>query len=107
MSRRPSQRSRTTRLPPQRSRYPRLSVEAIANDSAVLSFVDALFERSDNYGKHTSKILAAQQRLQELASEDAWIEYLDVEQRVNVRVNSMLAIVARWAFHEGRRSRRG
>lgn len=90
-----------------RSRYPRLSAEAIANDSTLLSLVDSLFELNDSYGKHRRKILDAQDRLQELASEDAWIAYLDIEQLVNNRLNFMLATVARWAFNEGRRSRRG
>jgi hypothetical protein len=90
-----------------RSRYPRLSADAISDDSAVLSLVDALFEHNTAYAKHTRKILAAQDRLQALCEPDAWVEYLFLEERVNQRVNFMLALVARWAFNEGRRSRRG
>jgi hypothetical protein len=89
-----------------RSRHPRLSAEAVANDSAVLSLVDALFEQNAGYGKHGRKILAAQDRLQALCEPDAWIAILDIEQVVNERVNFMLAITARWAFNEGRRSAR-
>lgn len=36
------------------------------NDSALLSLMDGLFERSGDYAKHTRKILAAQDRLQQL-----------------------------------------
>jgi hypothetical protein len=90
-----------------RSRYPRLSPEAVTNDSTLLSLVDALFEANAAYGKHRRKILAAQDRLQTFCESDTWIAYLEVEQLVNERVNMMLAITARWAFNEGRRSRRG
>lgn len=77
------------------------------NDSAVLSLVDQVFEGNDNYGKQSRKILAAQDRLQGLCEPDAWIAYLEVEQLTSARVDMMLATVARWAFNEGRRSRRG
>ena len=69
--------------------------------------MDKLFEQNAEYGKHRRKILDAQDRLQALCESDAWIAYLDVEQAVNERLNFMLAITARWAFNEGRRSRRG
>ena len=90
-----------------RSRSPRLALEDLGDDSHVLGLVDQLVLRKDNYTKHTAKILAAQDRLQELSESDAWIAFLDVEAATNERVNFMLAVVARWAFNEGRRSRRG
>jgi hypothetical protein len=54
-----------------------------------------------------AKILAAQDRLQALCDTDAFAAYLDIEEAVNVRVNFMLLTVARWAFHEGRRTAKG
>ena len=104
MNRRPS-RSRTTRLSLGRSRYPRLCDDDLADDSRVLGAVDAVVLASDNYRQHTRKILAAQDRLQALCEPDAWIAFLELEEAVNDRVNFMMAIAVRWAFHEGRRSR--
>jgi hypothetical protein len=86
---------------------PRLHSDDLDNESRVLGAVDAVMLGDDNYGRHTRKILAAQDRLQALCDEDAWIAFLDIEAAVNDRVNMMLATVARWAFNEGRRSRRG
>jgi hypothetical protein len=85
-----------------RSRFQRLCDDDLADDSRVLGAVDALLAAADDYGKHTRKILASQDRLQALASEDAWVEYLFIEEVVNDRVNFMLAVAVRWAFHEGR-----
>jgi len=87
------------------SRYPRLCDDELADDSRVLGAVDALLAGNDNYSKHTRKILAAQDRLQALCEPEAWIAYLEVEQAVNDRVNLLLAVVARWAFNEGRQRR--
>jgi len=85
---------------------PRLPSADLDNDSRLLGAVDQLCTADRDYWKLTRKILRAQLRHQELASEDAFAAQLDVEQLVNERVNLMLAITARWAFHEGRRSRR-
>ena len=85
---------------------PRLHLADLDHDSRVLGAVDELLIGNDNYREHTRKILAAQDRLQALCESDAWIAFLDVEQLVNARVNFMLSITARWAFHEGRRSGR-
>jgi hypothetical protein len=97
---------RSSRHAANRSRYPRLRFEIIEDDSAVLSLVDTLFEGNREHAKITRRILGAQQRLQALTGEDAWIAFLDIEQLVTERVNVMLAVTARWAFHEGRRSTR-
>jgi hypothetical protein len=86
------------------SRRPRLHPADLA-DNRVHAAVDGLFIDSAEYAKHTRKILAAQDKLQQLASDDAWIAYLEIEQAVNARVSMMVALIARWAFNEGRRHR--
>ena len=105
-----SRRSRKPRpkalAPKPPSPSPRLTPEIIADDSRLLGLVDQLFEHDDNYKKHTRRILAAQHRLQDLCSEEAWVRFLFVEEAANLRVNMMLAVVARWAFDEGRGHRR-
>jgi hypothetical protein len=84
-------------------RVPRLLPEVVADDSALGGVIDGVITGNDNYVRATAKILAAQDRLQRLCDEDAWVEYLHVEQVMNDRVSTMLALVARWAFDEGRR----
>lgn len=88
-----------------RSRHPRLSPENLRDPSKLGGLIDAVVGSSDNYRRLTAKILDHQRRLQELASEDAWIEYLHVEEATTARMDVMLTAVARWAFNEGRRPR--
>ena len=82
---------------------PRLSQDAIDRDQ-VPGLVDVLFEHCREHRKLSRRILREQHELQASVSEDAWIAYLRVEEATNVRLDFMLAAVARWAFHEGRRS---
>ena len=87
-------------------RVPRLLPGDIADDSRLGSVIDRVITGNDNYTTATARILAAQDRLQRLCDDDAWVEYLHVEEATNDRVNMMLALVARWAFEEGRRHQR-
>ena len=86
-------------------RRPRLHLDIIHDAGAIMSLVDGLFEANVEHAKLSRKIISCQGRLQEFATEDAWIEYLLLEEHVNARLNMMLAAVAEWAFNEGRRSR--
>jgi hypothetical protein len=87
------------------SRRPKLTPEDLADPSKLGGILDAVVA-DDNYRKLTAKILKAQDRLQQLASDDAWVEYLEVEQLVNTRMTFMLTAVAKFAFNEGRRHQR-
>lgn len=85
---------------------PRLHLDDLDNESRVLGAVDQLCTGDRTYWKLTRRILKAQLRHQELASDDAFVALLELEEIVNDRMNLMLAITARWAFNEGRRSRK-
>lgn len=92
-----------------RSRNPRsktLTAQDFADDSKLGGVLDAVVSNSDNYKKATAKILEAQDRLQTLCDDDAWIQYLHLEAAVNTRVDLMLATVAKFCFNEGRRHQR-
>lgn len=67
--------------------------------------IDHLFTGDRRYKKHTRKIIKLQHRHQELASDDAFLAYLDVEAATNERVGHMLITVARWAFDQGKAAR--
>jgi hypothetical protein len=85
---------------------PHLTLDDLADDSAVLGAVDQLCTADRTYWRLTRRICKLQLRHQELVTEDAFAAQLDVEQLINERVNLMLALTARWAFNEGRRNRR-
>ena len=70
----------------------------------IPGLVDLLFEGNTHHRKLSRSILREQDRLQELCSDDAWLQYLYTEEAVNIRLNFMLAETAKWAFHQGRRS---
>lgn len=85
---------------------PRLHPEDLDHESRVLGAVDALLLGNHNYKRMTAKILEAQDRLQALCNEDAWVAFLDIEAAFSTRVNFMLVTVAKWAFHERGRHQR-
>lgn len=84
---------------------PQLSPEQLESESRLYSLIDELLVRDRRYWRHTRQILRGQLRHQELASEDAFIAYLELEELLNARSAWMLIAVARWAFQEGRRHR--
>lgn len=84
---------------------PRLHLADLADDSKLHGIIDQLVTDERVYWKFCRRILKLQLRHQELASEDAFLALLDIEEVVNERMNFMLLTVARWAFNEGRRSR--
>ena len=88
-------------------RVPRLLPGDIADDSRLGGVIDRVITAERQL--HDGSPLGSsrhQDRLQRLCDDDAWVEYLHVEEATNDRVNMMLALVARWAFEEGRRQQR-
>lgn len=85
---------------------PILTPADLADRSKLGTVLDAVVQRDDNYRRLTQRVLATQERLQQRCDEDAWVEYLDIESIVNARIDSMLAVVAKFAFEQGRRHER-
>lgn len=83
---------------------PTLTPEDLESDSRLHGLIDGLFTSDRSYWKQTRTILKAQLRHQELASEDAFVVYLELEELMNARSAWMLGLAVRWAFEEGRRS---
>ncbi len=100
-------RQRSSKHAAERSRTPRLTADRDADDSHLGGLLDELITADDNYKRLTRQILAAQDRLQALCNEDAWVAFLDTEQLVTARANVTSLLIARWAFTEGRRQPRG
>jgi len=89
-----------------RRRRPALTPAILADDSKFHGIIDTLLTQNQSYWRHTRQILRLQLRHQELASEDAFVALLHLEEAWTEREAWMLAAVARWAFGEGRRSGR-
>jgi hypothetical protein len=86
---------------------PKLTPDVLADQSKLGGILDAVVSTDDNYRRLTQKILVAQDRLQQLVSEDAWVEFLLLEEAVTERANITSLLITRWAFLEGRRTRGG
>jgi len=83
---------------------PNITPELIADDQKLHRVIDTLLVDNQTYWRFCRRILKLQLRHQELASEDAFSAFLDVEAGMNEKHAWELALVARWAFEEGRRS---
>ena len=97
---------RSSRHAAKGSPAPSLTPEDLHDHSKLGAVLDAAVTGNDNYRRLTEKILDAQDRLQTLCDEDAWIQYLHLEAVVNARIDLVIATVARFAFRQGRRRQR-
>ena len=86
------------------SRRPKLTPVVVADDLGGV--LDKLFKAEPEYRKLTIQIIRAQGRLKKSATEEAWLDYLLLEERVNNRLTFVLDLVAQWAFQQGRRHQR-
>lgn len=98
-------KQRSSKHATKRSRYPRLHLADLGDDSHVLGAADQLATADRDCWKLSRELCRAQLRHQRLASDDAFAAQLEVEEIATERANLVLLLVARWAFHEGRRGR--
>ena len=84
--------------------YPNLTL-ADLTDEKLPGKIDQLFEGNKRFKKLSQEIIRAQNRLQEITSDDHWFIYLDVESTANIRLDYMLRKVALWSYHQGRKNR--
>ena len=81
---------------------PALTPDIIGNDFQLHRVIDELLTSEQTYWRFSRRILRLQLRHQELASEDAFVALLDIEEAVNERHAWELALVARFFWRRSR-----
>jgi hypothetical protein len=87
-------------------RSPLLSAEVVRDDEALVIATDALLLGEPRLRRLSARIRRHPLGLREHADEKVFARYLELEALSNERLEVALAVVTRWAFESGRRSRR-
>jgi hypothetical protein len=82
---------------------PTLTPDILADDDKLHQAIDTLLTENQTYWRHCRAIYRLQARHQELASEDALVAHLEVEQGLEARHAWELALVARGFWEAGRK----
>ena len=85
------------------TRLPTLTPEIVADDEQLAEVTDEVMLQNVTLCRMSQAIIAAQGRLQDVLG-DQWPAYLAVEELINGRMERLCAVLARWAFEEGRRA---
>jgi hypothetical protein len=83
-----------------------LTPDILSDVDAFGSAIDQMLLRSKRYRKMTRRVLRAQGRLRRAVRWKGWARYLRLEEVVNERAGHENELLIRWAFEQGRRSRR-
>jgi hypothetical protein len=84
---------------------PKLSAKKLKDQEALGDAIDKVLLASKPWQKTTKKVQKAGHKLRRLASYDAWMMYLSLEEIVNERAAVENGLLVRWAFEQGRRRR--
>lgn len=83
---------------------PRLDQRVLSDPDALGVALNALFDSDPRMKQHRRKIIALQNWMRNLVTDEAWSAYLDLETASAGRLNDAIDLVAAWAFRQGRRS---
>jgi hypothetical protein len=86
-------------------KMPALTAAVVKDDEALGDAIDKVILSAPTSRKLTKKVLRAQARLQRAVDEQAWRQYLRLEEAVNDRIVFEGRLLVRWAFREGLRHR--
>jgi hypothetical protein len=87
-------------------KLPKLTAKIVADNAALHDASIEALSKSKDWKKASRRIVRAQDKLRRHANVDAWLAYLRVEEVVNERAAVETDILVKWAFEQGRQSRR-
>lgn len=84
---------------------PKLDVRTLKHPESLSRVLGELVEGDAGQKRHRLRILRLQNELRALVTAEAWRVYLRLEDASAARLGEATALVASWAFKQGRRRR--
>lgn len=84
-------------------KLPLLNRSILRDPQALSTVLSQVLDRDPEQDRHSRRIRRLQQKLRPVVTEQAWHQYLLLEEASSARFIHALDLVAGWAFRQGRR----
>jgi len=84
-------------------KLPLLNRSIVSDQQALSEALSQVLERDLTQQKHSRQIRQLQQKLRRVVTQQAWHQYLLLEEASSARFIHAVDLVAGWAFRQGRR----